>query len=161
MRSVLQHASLTWLGLQAWLARPDRAARRWLGPMPACAAWLGMLLAVCIPPHGTGITVCWMNRCTGIPCPGCGLTRSLSCGLRGLFPESFHYHPLGLLILALFTVICVVSLLPGSLRQRVTQYLEARAVCFNSAYLLFVVVFVGFGLARALQSCFEAWLLLP
>ena len=125
--------------------------------MPKCAAWLGLLLAACTPPHGTGTTVCWLKLCTGIPCPGCGLTRSLSCGLHGMFWESFQYHPLGLFILVLFVGIGGVSLLPRLQRERLESRIEARAIWFNAAYLIFVTAFIGFGVARALVSCFLLW----
>src|SRR5579859_5366978 len=97
--------------LTAWLQRPATIHRRWLGKTTVMAAWLGLLLAVVSPPQGSGIAVCWWKGCTGLPCPGCGLTRSLSCGLRGMFQESWNYHPLGLVILGLFVATIVISLL--------------------------------------------------
>src|ERR1044071_4195059 len=86
----------------AWLSRSGKVHRRWQSTLTVLASWLGLLLAAITPPHGNGVTICWIKRATGIDCPGCGLTRSLSCGLRGMFVESFNYHPFGLFILALF-----------------------------------------------------------
>jgi len=65
-----------------------------LGKPCLFAAWSGLFLAAVTPPHGAGFTVCWLKASTGIPCPGCGLTRSLSCALRGMFMESWQYHPM-------------------------------------------------------------------
>jgi hypothetical protein len=132
------------------LSRPEKVYRRWQDKAMVWAAWLGLLLAVVNPPHGTGVTVCWVKHFTGISCPGCGLTRSLSCGLRGMFAESWQYHPLGLLILALFLLTAVRSLLPASSQERIRLWMESRAFIFNSFYLAFVVTFVGFGTVRAL-----------
>src|SRR5690349_13366748 len=87
------------------------ASRRWLGGPSIFAAWVGLCLAFVTPPHGTGFTVCWLNAATGVPCLGCGLTRSLSCCLRGMFRESWHYHPMGLAVLALFMAIAAASVL--------------------------------------------------
>jgi|SRR5215469_8465352 len=131
------------------LQSPERVYRRWQGPYMVCAAWLGLFLAAITPPHGTGITVCWVKQCTGISCIGCGLTRSLSCGLRGMFAESFSYHPFGLFILALFLFTAVTSLLPSA-RRRVAFWMEANPTLFNGLYVGFVVAFVGFGIARAM-----------
>jgi hypothetical protein len=132
-----------------WLSRPARAYHRWQSTLTVWASWLGLLLAVITPPHGNGTTICWIKQCTGIDCPGCGMTRSLSCGLRGMFAESFSYHPFGLLVLALFLFTAVASLMPSA-RQRLAATMEARPVLFNGLYLAFVIAFVGFGGARAL-----------
>ena len=64
--------------------------------------------------------------------------------------ESWHYHPMGLLILALFAFTAAQSLLPRPARERMAQALKHRALLFNAAYLVFVVVFISFGLVRAL-----------
>ena len=67
-----------------------------------------------------------------------------------MFLESWHYHPFGLFILALFIFTAVQSLLPKIYRDRIAEYMQTRAIIFNSFYLVFVTAFVGFGLARAL-----------
>jgi hypothetical protein len=137
-------------GLFAWLQRPEKAYTRWQGKLMVGVAWLGLLLAAINPPHGTGIIVCGLKLCTGISCPGCGLTRSLSCGLHGMFAESWQYHPLGLFILALFIATAIRSLLPSLWQERIRSWMESRAFIFNSFYLAFVTTFIGFGTVRAL-----------
>jgi uncharacterized protein DUF2752 len=132
-----------------WLCRPGQVFHRWQSSLTVFVSWMGLLLAVITPPHGTGYTICWIKQCTGIDCPGCGMTRSLSCGLRGMFAESFNYHPFGLFVLALFLFTAVISLMPSG-RKRVAAIMEARPLLFNGLYLVFVVAFVGFGGARAL-----------
>ena len=136
------------------LNSPERVFQRWQGPYTVVAAWLGLFLAAITPPHGTGTTVCWLKQCTGVDCLGCGLTRSLSCGLRGMFTESFNYHPFGLFILALFLFTAVVSLVPSA-RKQVAVSMEARPVLFNGLYLAFVISFVGFGSVRALVEIIQ------
>ena len=44
---------------------------------------------------------CALFNFTGIPCPGCGLTRSFVCCGHGLWGEAFAYHPLGPVLFAL------------------------------------------------------------
>ncbi len=136
--------------LKRWLADPQHASALWLGRHCVIVAWVGLLVAAISPPHGFGISVCWFSAATGLPCLGCGVTRSLSCGLHGLWLESWHYHPMGLLILALFGFTAVQSLLPRPARERLAQSIKDRALLFNAAYLVFVVVFISFGLVRAL-----------
>lgn len=43
---------------------------------------------------------CSFKNLTGLPCPGCGLTRSIVAGMHGEFKASLIYHRLGLLTLA-------------------------------------------------------------
>lgn len=45
-----------------------------------------------------GPTVCPFALCTGMACPGCGLTRAASHLVRGNLGGAFAYHPLVLLI---------------------------------------------------------------
>jgi Protein of unknown function (DUF2752) len=142
----------------SWLSQPHKASSRWIGTPCVVAAWLGLLLAVLSPPHGSGVTVCWLKFTTGISCPGCGMTRSLSCGIRGMFSESWHYHPLGLVVLALLLLIAAQSLCPRSFRDRLARYIQNRASLFNRLYLAFAVTFVGFGIVRALFQFGESYL---
>lgn len=132
----------------AGLHSPERVYQRWQGPYMVYAAWLGLILAAINPPHGTGITVCWIKLYTGIDCLGCGLTRSMSCGLRGMFKESFGYHPFGMFILALFLFTAFTSLLPSA-RRRVQLWMGEHPVLLNGSYFVFVVSFVTFGTVRA------------
>ncbi len=138
--------------LRAWLNDPLGARRRWLSRTNICVAWLGLLLGSLTPPHGFAFPMCWLHTTTGLPCPGCGLSRSLSCGLRGLWLESWHYHPLGLSILALFLAIAFASLLPAHLWGRLERALESQAQLFNALYATFVLTFVSFGAMRALHQ---------
>ena len=43
--------------------------------------------------------ICIFKNLTGLPCPGCGMTRSITSAVRGDFAGSFVHHRLGLLTL--------------------------------------------------------------
>ncbi len=51
---------------------------------------------------------CPMKILTGLPCPGCGMTRAVFLMLIGHFAESFAMHPLALawILLAAYFCIC-------------------------------------------------------
>ena len=133
---------------KTWLRSPTDTRNRWLGKTTAGVAWFGFLIAIINPPHGTGVTVCWFRASTDLPCIGCGLTRSLSCALRGMFAESWDYHPLGPLILAFFLAVIIASLLPQVWRERLNHQIESRVLQFNLLYVIFVAAFVVFGMVR-------------
>lgn len=45
---------------------------------------------------------CPMVIVTGLPCPGCGMTRSVIYLLTGHVSESIHIHPMGIVVVCLF-----------------------------------------------------------
>ena len=53
-----------------------------------------------VEPSDGSPTVCGFAACTGIACPGCGMTRAAGYLLRGDLAEALRYHPLVFLILA-------------------------------------------------------------
>jgi len=67
----------------------------WLLPAGAVLA-LSRLLPLPVHGHIAGIpSICPFQNLTGMPCPGCGLTRSFVCFAHGHFAEAFRYHALG------------------------------------------------------------------
>ena len=82
-------------------------------------AWAMFLLlsgvfaaSVLLPlPHGLGgqigtlPSLCLFYHLTGLPCPGCGLTRSFVCLGHGHLWQSLHWHPLGPAIYLLFALL--------------------------------------------------------
>jgi hypothetical protein len=140
-------------------ARPERTrrvSRLWLNPYLVFVSWAGLLMACITPPHGFGFTICWIKASTGLPCPGCGLTRSISCALRGMIIESWQYHPFGLLILGLFVCAAALSLMPA-IRKKLTNHIDSHPKLFGRIYAGFVAAFVAFGIARALLQLATHW----
>lgn len=50
---------------------------------------------------------------TGLPCPGCGMTRSVVCFALGQFSRGWQYSPLGIFWLLLALYFCVARYLLG------------------------------------------------
>jgi hypothetical protein len=139
------------------LARPTRL---WLSPASIIASWAGLLLALLTPPHGTGFTVCWVKASTGLPCIGCGLTRSLSCALRGMPAESWSYHPFGIPLLLLFLLAACFSLAPIGTRLRIQSWITQHSAAASAVFVLFFGSFMTFGIARWLvEFCSGGFLL--
>ena len=83
-------------------------------------------------------TICVFASTTGIPCPGCGLTRAVVHALRGDLPGAFQMHPLfwlGPLLLAGLPIIAWRS--PGFLRTRLFR-MASIAVIFMF-FLVYVI----------------------
>jgi len=69
-----------------------------LGLRPATSLPVGLLIAACIPVAWVtgGPQLCPFKLILGLPCPGCGMTRSVVTLLHGDLAASLHFHPLGL-----------------------------------------------------------------
>ena len=55
-----------------------------------------------------GPVVCPFRLLTGLPCPGCGLTRSWVYLAHGQWRDSFLAHPFGVVLIALLVALVVV-----------------------------------------------------
>jgi len=68
----------------------------------AVISWLAfaaLLVAVYIyNPADKKETFCWINRTTGLHCPGCGATRAVYYLMRFNFKKAFYYHAYGAVI---------------------------------------------------------------
>lgn len=73
---------------------------------------------------GLSLWQCPFRRLTGLPCPGCGLTRSCLCLLRGEVAHSLSYHLFGPLLFAVGLMGFAGSLLPDKARLRLTLFLQ-------------------------------------
>jgi hypothetical protein len=64
---------------------------------PATLLLLGLVVGALIPLNWltSGPSLCPFKVMTGLPCPGCGLTRSTVAFLHGDITTSFYFHPLG------------------------------------------------------------------
>jgi len=96
------------------------------------------------------IELCAMHRLTGIPCPGCGLTRSFCAISHGDFAAAYHFNPFGYL----FYVAALLAAVDPIARKLAPT---AAARLSGSRYLAFAVpALVGamiiFGGIRAFGS---------
>ena len=48
--------------------------------------------------HEKGLTLCLFKNVTGVPCPSCGITRSLLMFISADFEKGFLLNPLGLFV---------------------------------------------------------------
>ena len=130
-------------------ARRRRAFERWAGRRNVAFAWVVLAVAVLHPAHGTGLPLCWLRATTGIPCPGCGLTRSASCAARGMLDASLAYHPFGVALVAGAALLAASSLLPRRWRRRAAIAVMRRARAAGIVYAVAIGAFLAWGAARA------------
>lgn len=129
-----------------------RPLRMWLARRNIYFAWALLLVAVIHPPHGLGVTICWMRAWTDTPCPGCGLTRSVSSAARGMWAESWAYHPFGIALLTIFTAIAAFGLLPRRRRRPLLRFLLTHRTAAHLAYTALISTFILYGALRAINT---------
>jgi hypothetical protein len=101
--------------------------------------------AVPMPRYGSLLgfpTLCPLKALTGLPCPGCGITRALVLCAHGQWSAAFEFHPLGPLVFG-FSVIAFCSgvlllwrgdKMPGASSQFLQRF--ATVMAFGFALLL-------------------------
>ena len=115
---------------------------------PAELSWFvflsGILVASVVwhPLDEGGFIICAVRNATGLPCPGCGLTRSFCAMAKGEVTRAANFHVLGP---AMFTLTGIywlrsVALLAGW-KDAVARY-DARMMRLRILYV-FAAVFIG------------------
>jgi hypothetical protein len=96
------------------------------------------------------VTLCVFKHMTGVPCPSCGVTRSLLSILHGNIQEALWINPLGLVAAILLTVLPVWALYDGVQRKRTLptayRWAELRLQQHKILYVpLIALVLVNWG----------------
>ena len=90
---------------------------------------VGFLVAgvVLLTAQALGITVyrCPFQSATGLPCPGCGLTRGTAAFLRGDFQQATAFHPFTPLAVLCIGLLVLSLTLPAAPRTRFLNGLES------------------------------------
>jgi hypothetical protein len=101
------------------VAAPKRSLEHWLllgGTLLAALAVTVLGLWIQPDPRGfgtheqLGMAPCQFLAWTGIPCPGCGVTTSVTLAAHGHFAQSFANQPFGLIVTLLVPLAALVAL---------------------------------------------------
>src|SRR4051794_9913890 len=113
----------------------------------------GLLLLVLLPRSGFGVPMCAFKELTGLPCPGCGLTRSLICAAHGDWPAAARMNPVGVLLFPVVPAGVFLGLLPVTRRRAVADWVEHHSLAVNGTLIALCVLLLLNGIARI------AWIL--
>lgn len=124
------------------------SARALLNPVARYLALAVMAASAVLPTQGLGIPLCWLHSTTGLPCPGCGMTRALTAFSHADFTAALGLNPFVLVAWPTFFVLAVTTLLPERHFQRFERWVMARDRAVARGYQLAVYAFIAFGVAR-------------
>jgi hypothetical protein len=129
---------------------------RYLIPRKLALICTGVLLCIVIL-HGMGIVsadrvesvlplFCPFKALTGIPCPGCGMTRAILAVTKGDFHGAFSYNPFSFFLLFMVAI----SVVPGKLAETLPSIMAAIMNYLFIVVLISVLLFWFF--ARLLPA---------
>ncbi|MCB1324181.1 MAG: DUF2752 domain-containing protein [Spirochaetales bacterium] len=108
-------------------------------------AWVGLLAALLLPADGVGVSFCLFRNLTGLPCPGCGLTRSVVSVFHMEFRTAYYYHPMGF-----FAAAAILFFVGSSFSRRVNNWFLAVRSSLGAILLALTAALLVFGLGRAI-----------
>ncbi|MFP6586915.1 MAG: DUF2752 domain-containing protein [Pirellulaceae bacterium] len=107
-----------------------------------------LVLGIILPSGGMGIPLCMFKRMFSLPCPSCGLTRSVASVLHGDFLKSWGYHPLGIFFVAVALLFVVNLTLPRRRAVVVRRFFRKHNDPLEILLIAFATFFIGFGGVR-------------
>lgn len=133
-------------------AAPVSCYRLLFNPFCTWGALLLLPIVAVLPSNGAGIPVCFFHALTGLPCPGCGLTRACSSLLHGQVQAAFTYHPFAFILLPLFVLIAAYNFFPAGARQGLEEFFCTHDRVIRLGYHGVIYAFVVFGVLRMLAG---------
>lgn len=112
-------------------------------------SWIVIVAAAVHPSQGLGIILCPSRLITEVPCPGCGLSRSLSCAIRGDLAASVGHHPMGPIVLGLFAIMALLGVLPRRRRSAINAWVRQYPRLCWAVIGVVILAFAAIGASRA------------
>jgi hypothetical protein len=94
----------------------------------------------------THVTLCMFKYATGVPCPSCGVTRSLLSILHGNFYEAMWINPLGVLTGVMLVVMPAWVLLDGTRGTRTLSDAYRLSEAWMQKHKLLYIPLITLGL---------------
>jgi hypothetical protein len=131
----------------------SRARRRIASDPPYFLAWTLVILAFALGPgvHSRLPALCPFLAATGLPCPGCGLSRSVGAAARLDFPAAFAFHAFGPVML-LGTVVALVAKPAGIRLSPWLAGLWARSRSGRAFGYVLAAAWMAWAIARAVTA---------
>ncbi|MEW5742206.1 MAG: DUF2752 domain-containing protein [Myxococcota bacterium] len=122
--------------------------RALLAPGVRRLALVVLLISAVFPLTGLSVDICPLHRATGLPCPGCGMTRSLAALTQGDFSAAAGLNPFAFLVWPVLVVLALLALAPAPLIQSIERRLDVHGPLLTRSFHLALAALLGFGALR-------------
>jgi len=109
-----------------------------------------MAVSFVFPITGLGVDLCPFHRATGLPCPGCGMSRAMAAMSQGDLGAALGLHPFVVFAWPAFLVLALLAVAPSGLTARVERALDRHGESLTRGYRVVFTAFLGFGVLRLL-----------
>ncbi len=129
-------------------ATPGWTHQALLAPAMRRFALLVLVASVFMPRSGLGVDLCPLHHATGLPCPGCGMTRALAAMSQGEPGVALGLNPFVLFVWPAVVVLALLAFAPSSVVRRVEALARSRDAALTRGYQVVLAAFLGFGALR-------------
>ncbi len=141
------------MGKKLW----SSLTKPWLAPLMAdvvlCRVVVGFCALLGIASlAGVPIWGCPFSMLTGLPCPGCGMTRAVNALLHGNWSQAITYHPLSPAYLIIGVLLTIAAVAPSRSRLRLISWIVLLER-WTAIPALIVLSTIIFGLLRMTGVC--------
>jgi hypothetical protein len=118
-----------------------------LAPPARYLALFVILASFVFPLGGLPVDLCVLHASTGLPCPGCGMTRAISAISQGEFSTALGLNPFAFFAWPTFFALAILAVVPSGVRTKLEAPLR-RSKGAAKLYELIFFAFLGFGVIR-------------
>lgn len=131
---------------------PANRPRAWLkgliSPWSRRVVLAAFIASFFMPVLGLGPDLCPLHATTGLPCPGCGVSRGLSMLSQGEFLLALGANPFVVFLWPFFLVLGVTAFLPQARVDEMERRLDRLEPWFSRVFRVLFAAFFGFGFLR-------------
>ena len=109
---------------------------------------IAFVAAFFMPTERWGVDFCPVHRATGLPCPGCGMTRALALVSQGHLDLAMGANPFIVMVWPFLLLLALSALVPQQLVWRLEGGLDRFEPLLSKAFRVCLFAFLGFGVGR-------------
>lgn len=120
-------------------------------------AWVTLAVGVVLPSKGTDYSFCGLYSTLHLPCPACGMTRSVSSFLHGHWDWSWQFHPMGGIVALGLLAVAGASFWPERWRESARQWLTRHERPALWVLYSLIALWLLYGFARIALVISGVW----
>jgi len=117
----------------------------------AVVSLIGVIAALALPPTGLGLTTCTMLATLGVPCPGCGLTRSVTSIYHGYIVAAWQLNPFGFAFALAFALLAPLAFVTKRQMEKIKTRLRPHSRVIALVLIVLTSGLMIHGIVRAVM----------